>query len=128
MISYDEYSKIRNNKGMRDADIVKITGIPKSTFSDWKNGRSYPKLAKLEKIASALNVSIDRLSTGKDTEKESISGQKYYFDDATAEKAQQLFDNPGMRILFDAAQDSKPEDLQMAADLLERLKGTNPDG
>ncbi|HAB94850.1 MAG TPA: XRE family transcriptional regulator, partial [Lachnospiraceae bacterium] len=33
-----------------------------------------------------------------------------------------------MRVLFDAAQDSRPEDLQMAADLLRRLKKTNPDG
>ena len=128
MISYDEYSKIRNSKGMKDADIVKITGISKSTFSDWKNCRSFPKLAKLEKIAAALDVSIERLTTGKDAEKESISGQKYYFDDDTAKKAQELFDNPDMRILFDAARDSRPEDLQMAADLLARLKETNPNG
>lgn len=128
MISYEEYSKIRDSKGMKDADVVRITGIPKSTFSEWKNGRSFPKLPKLEKIADALGVSLEYLRTGKDTEKESTSGKKYYFDDATAEKAQELFDNPGMRILFDAARDSKPEDLQMAADLLARLKGTNPDG
>jgi hypothetical protein len=41
--------------------------------------------------------------------------------------AQKLFENQGMRILFDAAQNSRPEDLKMAADLLERLKGTNTD-
>jgi hypothetical protein len=33
-----------------------------------------------------------------------------------------------MRILFDAAKDSKPEDLRRAADLLMRFKETNPDG
>ena len=79
-------------------------------------------------IANYLHVSPEYLITGLDTEKESISGKKYYFDDATAEKAQELFENPGMRILFDAARDSKPEDLQMAADFLARLKETNPDG
>ena len=79
-------------------------------------------------IASYFNLSPEYLLNGVNPEKESTSGKKYYFDDATAEKAQELFENPGMRILFDAARDSKPEDLQMAADLLARLKETNPDG
>lgn len=52
----------------------------------------------------------------------------YYLDDETAAFAQELFENPGMRILFDAARGSKYEDMKMAADLLERLKQTNPDG
>lgn len=45
----------------------------------------------------------------------------------TAEIAQQLFEDKDLRVLFDAARDSSPEDLQMAAELLRRLKGANPD-
>lgn len=52
----------------------------------------------------------------------------YYINKETAEVAQSLFDNEDMRLLFDAAKDSKPEDLKMAADLLKRLKATNPEG
>lgn len=51
-----------------------------------------------------------------------------YYEDETAEIAQEIFENEGLHILFDAARDSRPEDLQMAADLLKRLKATNPDG
>ena len=83
---------------------------------------------RLYAIAEYLNVSPEFLLTGQNSEKESISGQRYYFDDDTAVKAQELFENPGMRILFDAARNSKTEDLLMAADLLTRLKETNPDG
>ena len=39
-----------------------------------------------------------------------------------------IFDDSDLHALFDAAQNSKPEDLKMAADLLRRLKGTNIDG
>ena len=53
---------------------------------------------------------------------------QYYLNPETAQMAQELFDNPNMRILFDAARDSKPEDLQMAADMLNRFKKTNPEG
>ena len=74
---------------------------------------------RLFRIAEYLEVDPKYLALGESS--------KYYYDDETAEKAQELFDTPGLRVLFDAARDSKPEDLQMAADLLKRLKETNPD-
>lgn len=67
---------------------------------------------RIKAIADYFGVSMEYLMTGKD------SSKKYYFDDATAEKAQELFENTKLRILFDAAKGSRPEDLQMAADLL----------
>ena len=53
---YEIYCKLRDSKGLKDSDIAKATGITKSTFSDWKNGRSKPKNAKLQKIADFFNV------------------------------------------------------------------------
>lgn len=125
---YKVFEDLCNKHGIKPYTVAKQTGISTATLSNWKAGRYTPKADKLQLIADFFNVSIEYLRTGKSTEKESISGQKYYFDDETAKKAQELFENPGMRVLFDAAQDSKPEDLQMAADLLKRLKGSNPDG
>lgn len=40
---YEIYCKLRDSKGVKDSDVVKATGITKSTFSDWKSGRSKPK-------------------------------------------------------------------------------------
>lgn len=37
---YEIYCKLRDERGLKDADVVKATGITKSTFSDWKSGRS----------------------------------------------------------------------------------------
>lgn len=56
---YAKYVELRDAKGMTDADVAKITGIPRSTFTDWKSQRSNPKLEKLIKIAKALDVSIE---------------------------------------------------------------------
>lgn len=55
---YERYCQIRDSKGLKDADIARIASIPKSTFSEWKNGRSIPKEPKMRKIANALGVSI----------------------------------------------------------------------
>lgn len=76
---------------------------------------------RIQAIANYFHVSMEYLMTGEE------ESQKYYFDDETAKKAQELFDDPNLRILFSAARDAKPEDLQMAADLLMRLKGVHPD-
>lgn len=77
---YEIYCKLRDDQGLKDADVVKATGITKSTFSDWKSGRSKPKQDKLQKIADFLGVSVDYLMTGEEKE-----GERYYLNDETAQ-------------------------------------------
>ena len=57
-----------------------------------------------------------------------LDADGYYVYGETAEIAQEIFENPDSRALFDASRGSRPEDLRMATDLLLRLKRTNPDG
>lgn len=124
---YENFERIISEKGLRPYDVCKATSISSATMSDWKKGRSTPKLDKLQKIADFLEVSLECLTTGKSAPKVSMTGKKWYFDDATAEMAQDLFTNPNQRILFSASRGARPEDLQMAADLLQRLKGVHGD-
>lgn len=72
---YEIYCKLRDSKGLKDSDVVKATGITKSTFSDWKSGRSNPKNDKLQKIANFFDVSIDYLMTGEDSAKVELSAK-----------------------------------------------------
>ena len=46
-----------NIKGMKQADLCKISGIPKSSLSLYLKGAYEPKQDKLYKMADALNVS-----------------------------------------------------------------------
>lgn len=66
---YETYCKLRDKKGLKDSDIARMTGITKSTFSDWKAGRSSPKNEKLKKIADCLGVTVDYLMTGEEPAK-----------------------------------------------------------
>ena len=61
---YKKYVALRDSKGVTDYKVSKETGITKSTFTDWKNGRSIPKPPKLQKIADYLGVSLSYLMTG----------------------------------------------------------------
>ena len=56
---YAKYVQLRDAKGVRDADVAKATEIPQSVFTDWKNGKSSPKVDKIIKIADFFEVSLD---------------------------------------------------------------------
>ena len=56
---YEKYVFLRDKKGVTDYRVAIDTGITKSTFSDWKNGRSVPKIEKLMILANYFGVSID---------------------------------------------------------------------
>lgn len=119
---YEYYCSIRDSLGLTDYKVAKLTGIGQSTFSDWKAGRSAPKQEKLQKIASCLGVSIDALMTGKDTPKESDTGKRYYFNDETAEMAQELYDDPDQRWLFRNTRGMPPEDMEAIKTMVEALR------
>ncbi len=71
---YEIYCKLKNKYGVTDYKVSKETGISRSTFSDWKSGRSEPKKEKLQKIADYFGVTLRYLMTGSSgnsvTEKE----------------------------------------------------------
>lgn len=60
---YTRYVELRDAKGVNDFAVSKATGIPSSTFADWKSGRSKPKLEKLMKIAEFFDVPVQELIT-----------------------------------------------------------------
>lgn len=63
---YEIYQKLLDEKGIKNADVSRATGISNMTLSDWKNGKSTPKQDKLMKIADYFGVSLDYLMTGKE--------------------------------------------------------------
>lgn len=112
---YDLYEKIRDEKGLRNADVSRGTGISKQILSDWKRGKAVPKLEKIAKIADFLGVSVDYLTTGKEP------SYGHYLDPEVADLAQRLHDDENLRILFDCTRDVKKEDLQFVIELIKRM-------
>lgn len=56
---YERYVELRDKKGVTDYRVSEDTGISRSTFTDWKNGRSQPKIDKLKILADYFGVSIE---------------------------------------------------------------------
>lgn len=62
---YELFEKLLKQYGVTAYRVGKETGIPASTFSDWKKGKSKPKQEKLQKIADYFGVTLDYLTTGE---------------------------------------------------------------
>lgn len=69
---WEIFEKLLHEKGITAYKVSKETNIGRSTFTDWKNGRSVPGTDKLIKIAEFLNVSVEYLKTGKESDKQDI--------------------------------------------------------
>ncbi len=121
---YENYEKILKERGLTNYKVSKDTGIAQSVLSTWKNKGTTPKADKLQILAEYLGVSIDYLLGVQ----QNVQSEEYYQNDDARQAAQEAFDDPDLRVLFDAARGSRSEDIRMAAEMLRRLKGTNPDG
>lgn len=115
---YEIFERLMKANGYTAYKVSVETGIAQSTLSDWKKGKSTPKADKLQKIADLFNVSLNYLMTGEEKE----GGETYYLNDETREMAQSIFENKELRLLFDAARDAQPEDLETVHQMLLALK------
>ena len=56
---YEKFMNLLQTKGVITAQVAKDTGIDPSCFSDWKSGKSSPKVDKLLKLAEYFNVPLE---------------------------------------------------------------------
>lgn len=115
---YEIFEQLLQKLNVTPYKISKETGVTQTTLSNWKNGKSTPSTANMQKIADYFNVSIDYLMTGEENE----GGEKYYLNEETAEMAQKIFENKELRALFDVQSDMQPENLKALHDMALALK------
>lgn len=115
---YEVFEQLLQKFGVTTADVCKATGIGQSTMSNWKNRRNLISGKNAQLIADYFGVSVDYLMTGKEKE----GGETYYLNEETRDMAQKIFEHKELRMLFDAAQDASPEDLETVHSMLLALK------
>ena len=58
---YEIFANLLDLYHIKAAEVSRSTGIHPSTFSDWKSGKSRPKLDKMQKIADFFGVTVEYL-------------------------------------------------------------------
>lgn len=104
-----------SQEGKNQSDLCKQFGVSSATASDWCNANKMPRADKIQAIARWLGVNIGDLM-------EDRTEESYYTNPETTKIAQQIYENKDLSLLFDAARDAKPEDLQTVHTMLLALK------
>lgn len=129
----EEALRIRD---VKQSELVEKTQISKSAISQYLSGAFEPKQKNIYKIARALNVNpVWLMGKGVDMSPQLGLGPlimetmdedsaSYYLNDETRQMAQEIFENPELRILFNASRKLKKEDIEAVIEITKRLKGT----
>lgn len=113
----------REELGLTMKELAVKVGVSEGTISRWESGEiSNMRRDKIVALANALKISPSVIMEWEEPE------PAYYLNEETARIAQEVFDDPDLRILFDASRHAKPEAIRLAAEMLRQMKETNPDG
>ena len=122
---YRNIKRRREELGITQGQLAELIGYADKTMvSKIENGAVDLAQSKIVSIAKALKTTPAALMGWENQPIVPTDGQSqsYYSNPETAKVAQKVFDDPNYRMLFDAASDARPEDLQMAAEMLRRFK------
>lgn len=118
---YERFSELLQNYGVTAYKVSKETGISQQTLSDWKKGKSTPKIDKLQKIADYFKVPLDYL-TGADSTRVEAHNEPIYLDDETRDIIDSLRTRPEMKVLFSVSRNVTKEDIEATVEILKRMR------
>ena len=110
----------RQQLGLTMKEVAEAVGVSEATVSRWESGDiENMRRDKIAKLAEALKVSPAVLMGWEDNGTQ--SDVPYYLDEETAEIAQEVYDRPELKILFDASRKASKEDIQFVVEMIDRM-------
>ena len=88
-------------KGITQADICRELGVSSATASDWCNGKKYPRVDAMQRLADLLGVLVSTLT--------SENGLSDYADQ---ERLEALHQDPRLGLLFDRTRKMSSADVE----------------
>jgi len=106
---------IENNN--TQLDLAHALNVHKSTVSAWCNGTRIPRMPVVDSMCEYFGVSRARILG----ETAPTTSSTFYPDPTVAALADRLKDDPDYRVLLDAVRNVRKEDINVIADLINRL-------
>lgn len=96
---------LREKYKLSQKDLAIIAGVTDKAVSTWESGAKEPRMGAIQKIA-------DHFGLLKSDIIEDIDARPYYLNPEAAKMAQEIYDNPQYKVLFDATKKLKPESIK----------------
>lgn len=58
LLDFSKYEELKQSSNITDKEVSEQTGIARSTLSEWKSGRSEPKIEILMKLSGLFGVPV----------------------------------------------------------------------
>ena len=120
---YEIFEQLLKMNNVTVYQVSKATGVAQSSLSDWKKGKSKPKIDKMQKIADYFNVPVEYLLTGEKKSPDQMSE-----DEEIAQLVEELKNNPGKRLLFSKTSKATKEDIEKIIKMVDILTGGDESG
>lgn len=104
-------------RGKDRNDICKDLSFKYTTFTDWINAKTYPRIDKIEMMANYFGVSK------ADLVEEPVEDEPYYLNEDARELAQFMCENPEYKVLFDASRKVKKSDIEFVKQMIDHMRG-----
>lgn len=121
----DIYSRIkflRKQNNMTQEELAEKTGYKtRSAINKIEKGLRDINQSQIKAFADALGVTPVYLM-GWEDEIENKETENYYLNPETMKMAQEIYENPDLRILFAASRNLSPEDINMVTNMIKRFK------
>ncbi|MCB5829387.1 MAG: helix-turn-helix domain-containing protein [Acidaminococcus intestini] len=117
----DRLSSLLQESGISQTELSEMLGVSRSTVNKWIMKKALPRMGLIEKMSSIFGVPKSYF-----LEEVVDDRRAYYLNPETAEMAEKLRTNEGLRMLFKASEDLPPEKMQEAYSYVKYLKSKEP--
>ena len=118
----ENFIRLCNQKGVAPTAVCSAIGLSNATFSCLTDD-SVPRKATLMKIADYFGVTVEELLQ----EKKTPAAEAEEADELN-ELLEELKTRPEMRMLFSLAKGATKEDVELAVQIIERMRRNGGDG
>lgn len=117
----DRLSSLLQESGISQTELSEMLGVSRSTVNKWIMKKALPRMGLIEKMSSIFGVPKSYF-----LEEVVDDRRAYYLNPETAEMAEKLRTNEGLRMLFKASEDLTPDKMEEAFNYVKYLKSKEP--
>lgn len=116
----ERIKELRLAAGLTQEELGEKLGLQKSAIAKYENGRvENIKRSTIQAMADLFGVRPSYILGFDDEEDEPDQG--YYLDPEAAEIAQEVYERPELKVLFDASRKVSAEDIQFVVEMIDRM-------
>lgn len=117
----ERIKELRLAAGLTQEELGDKLGLQKSAIAKYENGRvENIKRSTIQAMADLFGVRPSYI-LGFDDEEDEPNTVTYYIDPEAAEIAQEVYDRPELKMLFDASRKVSAEDLRFVVEMIDRM-------